>query len=123
MKALSIRQPWAWAIIHAGKDIENRTWKTNFRGRIYVHAAKTFDNAGYKQLVAVQEKLPPIPDDFMKGGIVGTVDIVDCVERSDSPWFDGGFMAGTVKGLVLENPEPCEFILSRGRLGFFEPDI
>ena len=38
MKALSIKQPWASLIAHGIKDIENRTWKTNFRGRIYIHA-------------------------------------------------------------------------------------
>jgi len=26
MRCLSVRQPWAWAIIYAGKTIENRTW-------------------------------------------------------------------------------------------------
>ena len=31
MKALSIRQPWAWLILHAGKDIENRDWKPRIR--------------------------------------------------------------------------------------------
>lgn len=35
MKALSIRQPWAWLILHAGKDIENRVWQTRFRGELY----------------------------------------------------------------------------------------
>ena len=29
MKAISIHQPWAWAIFHAGKNFENRTWTTN----------------------------------------------------------------------------------------------
>ena len=38
MKALTVRQPWAWAIVHAGKRIENRTRRTNFRGRFYIHA-------------------------------------------------------------------------------------
>ena len=38
--ALSVRQPWAWAIIHAGKDIENRSWATKFRGRVLIHASK-----------------------------------------------------------------------------------
>ncbi|MCC7374294.1 MAG: hypothetical protein IT581_06545 [Verrucomicrobiales bacterium] len=38
--AISVRQPSAWMIIHAGKDIENRTWRTKFRGRVLVHAAK-----------------------------------------------------------------------------------
>ena len=41
MKALSIRQPWAAAIVQLGKNIENRTWATRFRGPILIHAAKT----------------------------------------------------------------------------------
>ena len=40
MKALSIRQPWAWLIVHGRKDIENRSWRTKFRGRFLVHAAQ-----------------------------------------------------------------------------------
>lgn len=46
LPALSLRQPWAWAILHAGKTIENRTWATRYRGRIRIHAAKTWDNGG-----------------------------------------------------------------------------
>ena len=34
MKALSIRQPWSWLILHGGKDIENRSWRTNVRGPV-----------------------------------------------------------------------------------------
>lgn len=40
MKALSIRQPWAWMILHAGKDVENRNWCTDYRGWVAIHAAK-----------------------------------------------------------------------------------
>ena len=42
MKALSVRAPWWWFILNCGKDVENRTWKTDFRGRILLHASKTF---------------------------------------------------------------------------------
>jgi hypothetical protein len=39
--ALSIRQPWAWAILHAGKRIENREWRScKYRGPILIHASK-----------------------------------------------------------------------------------
>ena len=38
MKAISIQQPWAWAIIHAGMDVENRTWNTHYRGLLAIHA-------------------------------------------------------------------------------------
>lgn len=46
--ALSIRQPWAWLIIHGGKDIENRTWPTRFRGRVAVHAGKGMTRDEYE---------------------------------------------------------------------------
>ncbi len=48
MKALSIQQPWAWLILHGGKDIENRSWKlpkAMVGQRIYIHAGKRFDKA------------------------------------------------------------------------------
>ena len=38
MKAISIKQPWASLIAHGIKDIENRTWRTNYRGRVLIHA-------------------------------------------------------------------------------------
>jgi len=40
MKAISLWQPWAWAILHAGKDVENRTWPTHHRGPLLLHVAK-----------------------------------------------------------------------------------
>ncbi|RZJ91586.1 MAG: ASCH domain-containing protein, partial [Chryseobacterium sp.] len=39
MKSLSIKQPWASLIASGIKDIENRTWATKYRGRIYIHAS------------------------------------------------------------------------------------
>jgi hypothetical protein len=120
--ALSVRQPWAWAIIHAGKDIENRSaaavrHMVPLRGRIAIHAAKgmtfyEYDDAhGYmKQMLGVQ--CPP-PAELLRGGIIGSVDVIDVVSKSDSPWFCGP------RGLVLRNPTPCEFIPAIGALGYF----
>lgn len=45
--ALSIRQPWAWLILHAGKDIENRTWQTYQRGWFAIHASKGMTRREY----------------------------------------------------------------------------
>lgn len=104
MKAISIRQPWAWAIMYASKDIENRDWPTNFRGTIAIHAAKgmTLDEYGdfigfFGQFSGVDF---PDPDELERGAIVGLVDIVDCVTESTSPWFQGDY------GFVLKNPRP-----------------
>lgn len=37
-RALTIRQPWAWATMNGGKDVENRPWQTNYRGTLYIHS-------------------------------------------------------------------------------------
>lgn len=123
MKALSIRQPWAWLILNAGKDIENRTWRTNMRGRVLIHASKGMTRDEYEDADdplwatgGLTIKLPPF-EDLERGGIVGSVEIVDCVRQSDSPWYQGEW------GFVLRNPKLLSFRPLRGALGFFDvPD-
>lgn len=116
--ALSIRQPWAWLILNAGKDIENRDWATKFRGRVLIHAGKGMTKAEYEDaydtaMVVNPSILFPTFESLQRGGIVGSVEIVDCVEASDSPWFFGHF------GFVLRNPQPLPFVQFKGQLQFF----
>lgn len=120
-KALSVRQPWAWAIIHAGKDVENRSWQAvnhglAVRGRIAIHAAKGMTKYEYDDAREFMAKIgvecPPAKD-LLRGGIIGTVTVVDVVSESDSDWFFGP------RGLVLADPEPCNFCPSVGALGYF----
>lgn len=124
MLAISIRQPWAWLILHGGKDIENRTWPTKVRGRILIHAAKGMTYAEWVSAVnfahhhcgATLAKLQEGCEFDMldRGGIVGSVEIVDCVRASSSPWYVGDV------GFVLRDPRPLPFVPLKGRLGFFE---
>lgn len=119
--ALSIRQPWAWLILHAEKDVENRTWRTRFRGRFLIHAAKEMSRAEYNyarrfsDFVAGHSVHLPAMSDLPRGGIVGEVEIVDCVRESGSLWHQDGCW-----GFVLKNPRPLQFRACRGRLGFFK---
>lgn len=119
MKALSIKQPWAWLILNAGKDIENRTWRTNFRGRALIHASKGMTANDWRDGLEMLWIKPgvihafPGPDFLERGGIIGSVEIVDCVTESASPWFTGPF------GWVLQNPMPLCFSPCKGSLGFF----
>ena len=116
MKALSIRQPWAWLILNAGKDIENRDWATGFRGRFLVHASKGMTRDEYENAPVWIVDLPDF-DQLERGGIVGSVELVDCVEASESDWFYGRY------GFVLRDPKPLPFIPYKGQLGFFDvPD-
>ena len=90
MKALSIRQPWAWLIVHGGKDIENRSWHTKFRGRFLVHAAKGMTSDEFTQalLYCVDHGLTlPDRNDMQHGGIIGSVELVDSLDTSSSPWY------------------------------------
>ena len=128
MKAISIRQPWCWAILHAGKDIENRDWPTRYRGPVLIHASKGMTRDEYEDCLAschyVSETHPfpsglamPAFEELQRGGIVGQAEIVGCVEDSDSPWFLGRY------GFVLRNVKPLPFRPFKGALGFFDvPD-
>lgn len=117
MKALSIRQPWAWLIIHGGKDIENRSWGTKFRGRFLVHAAKGMTRDEYTEAADFAKTqgitIPPV-EALLRGGIVGSVELVDSQDNSPSPWYMGQ------KALVLREPRALPFIRVTGRLGFFD---
>ena len=111
MKALTIRQPWAWAIVHAGKDIENRSWNTRLRGTIAVHAGFNYEKAAE---LPRGVRIPP-EDEIIRGAIIGTVDVIDVVDRHRSKWFEGPF------GFVLQNPRPlAKPVPCPGKLSFWE---
>lgn len=114
MLTLSIQQPWAWAICHLGKDVENRSWPTKFRGQFLVHAGKRVDSDGYDYLYDHWRVEAPDEKSIGCGGIVGIAEIVDCVSKSSSPWFFGPY------GFVLRGQRPLAFMPLKGQLGFFE---
>lgn len=126
MKALTIKQPWAWAICNLPekyrKDIENRTWNTKFRGEFLVHASKGFDKAGYERMRWYLKELGytgNIPDmnDFVLGAIVGKVSLTDVTQMAKSRWFEGVF------GFVLKDAAPFQKpIPYKGMLNFFNVD-
>ena len=115
-RAISIRQPWAWAIVHAGKDIENRSTRNWTPGPVAIHAAKGMTKLGYNNaqhmMSTIGVKCPP-PADLLRGGIIGTANISHVISESDSPWFLGPF------GLKLTDAKSVDFIASKGSLGLF----
>jgi hypothetical protein len=116
MRALSILQPWAWLIANGHKDIENRHWKTHWRGRFLIHAGKKWGGEQCDDLESVRESFPHItfPERFDLGGVVGAATIVDCVAFSSSPWFVGSW------GFVLQQARTCSLVPWRGQLGWFD---
>lgn len=135
MKALSIKQPWASLIAHGIKNIENRTWKTKFRGRIFIHASAKDAGALYellneKQIEAISNHwtaAPPFPDRPVSA-IIGEVDIVDCVINHPSIWAENCMSSDTDKLIynwVLANPVLYEkpILNIKGKLSFWEYEI
>ena len=127
MKALSIKQPWAHLIVTGIKDVENRSWFTATRERVYIHTGKVFDQASYNYMVGTADNILLLrKEDYDLGAIIGEVDIVDCKFRKPG-LFDHGFSSWHEVGkwgYILANPIlydksiPC-----RGQLGFFGVDI
>lgn len=119
--AISVRQPWAWAIFN-GKGIENREWKpTNpglkFRGPVALHASAGMTRAEYEDAAIFMGSIGfncPRPHELVRGAIIGSAIIRDVVTASDSPWFVGPF------GFVVTDAAPCDPIPCKGELGFFE---
>lgn len=136
MKAISIRQPWAWCIVrpdvpkaehrktlgrfHDIKPVENRTWATKYRGPLFLHAARKIDLEAFAWIRAhfprLALKLPePGSPELQTGGIIGRALLVDCVENHPSPWAIPGQWHH-----VLDEVEPVPFVEQRGELGLFE---
>lgn len=99
MKAITIHQPWVWAIFNENKDIENRTWKTSYRGPLLIHAglsAKSLD---------VKMPTRRTPKNLEFGAIVGLVDLVDCIKDSSSKWAMENHFHWVLKNpIVFDSP-------------------
>lgn len=128
MKALSVRQPWAWAIVAGHKDVENRSWEPGKRflqagDTFLIHASQTFDLKGYRWILENHEALGlsmdeiPARADFTLGKIVGAAIYGGVVTESDSRWFLGPKGWVISNALDLADPIPC-----KGALGLWDVD-
>jgi len=126
VKALSVRQPWAWAIARGHKGVENRSWTTAHRGHLLIHASMRIDlDACASPLIRDAGWHPDDPVAAI-GAIVAAVELTGvCAATVGAP--DAGCDCGTwaepgtyhwrlVAPRVLERP-----VLALGRLGLWEP--
>lgn len=133
--ALSVRQPWAWALIHGGKDVENRTWSTPYRGPLLIHAGKTPTTEEdwllvrerwrwtreYAPWLATAETIPHphVAGAFAYGAIIGHVRLVRAERNYPSEWAaDGAWHWVVADPTPIDPPIPC-----RGQQGLFVPRL
>lgn len=119
MMCLAIKQPWAWAIFNAGKNVENRDWPTRFRGRIAILASKGMTKGEYGEgcyFIKMKEPQIIVPsyESMLRGQIIGTVEITDCGQFPFNKWFVGDYGMFLCSAVKFQNPIPA-----KGRLGIF----
>lgn len=148
VKVLSVRQPWAYLIIAGFKDVENRNWKTEYRGPLYIHAGKTFDwNAllwlydnGFTgesfmvirhfglilhETIPEKSKITRHQEEF--GALLGKVNLVDCIPNDVPCASDRAIVSGWAQvgchHWKLANAEAITPMPMRGRLGIWEHEL
>lgn len=143
MRVLTVKQPWAWALVHGGKDIENRvTSLGEYRGPVAIHAGltladvddKVFDIPAYRE--ALRNPSHETMDRFhARGMILGVATLVgnhrdgdnectdrinahvnDALERVCSPWAMRNHYH-----LEFQNVVPIRPLAAQGRLSLWRP--
>ena len=72
MNVITVHQPFAFDILTGSKIYETRSWKTNIRGKIAIHASK---NKTYVKKLYGENSI----DNFTYGAIIGTTNLIDCI--------------------------------------------
>jgi len=104
---LTVRQPWASLIVDGVKTVENRSWATTYRGRLWIHASASRVDAvaDYRDIV----------DNASRGAILGCVRLVDVTTDADSPWAT----PGQCHWLLADARRLQSAVPARGRLGLW----
>ena len=127
MKCLSVAQPWAWAIMHGGKNVENRVWHRAFTGTILLHASKSrkWFCRGYQGLMPNLPAIAALP----YGAIVGTVRITGCIDLEEDraslwPQLRENVWAFGPYCFTLAEPRPFVTPIPwSGNIAFFDVDL
>lgn len=126
MKAITITQPWATLIALGHKRIETRSWVTNYRGPIAIHAAKGFPVSA-RRFAEIERSIGRVPASLPCGAVVATARLVDVrptwevvaiisgLERHLGNYSAGRFAFVLEEVVVFTEPVPV-----RGALGLWE---
>ena len=117
-RCLSVRQPFAGLIALGYKTIEARSWKTEFRGRLYIHTGL---NQSPTPLYNVNKNDLDHHIFQIRGKIIAHVNLVDCIQIDGSHSNAAKFeICAIANGFVFESPRVLEEpILAKGKLGLF----
>lgn len=134
-KALSIKQPWLWAITDLDKRIENRKWRPpdySIGERIALHSSKTIEVEGHQAIKDISGQWPPRADQLQCGAILATARLIGWIDVNDgyvpSPclghMIDDKWFFGPI-GWLFDDIVKVDPIYCRGSLGLWtiSPEI
>lgn len=127
MKVVSIIEPWASLIKEKVKYIETRSWKTNYRGKIYIHAS-------LKKVPKKDERINNLitllkDKDFKYGHIIAEATLVDCIymdeefiskiKKNNQEYICGEYSIGRYAWVLEDIKELSKPIPAKGSLGIW----
>ncbi|QEG43454.1 ASCH domain-containing protein [Roseimaritima ulvae] len=130
MRAITVHRPWAWAIAEGLKTYENRSWYSDYTGRLLIHAgtSKGSDVTAVEFMRSINID-PSAFQQMPRGAIVAVVDMVGCEAFSPAPslldpspvpiadpWAFGPYCFRLANVTKLAEPVPC-----KGQLGLWNP--
>ena len=127
MKVVSIIEPWASLIKEKVKYIETRSWKTNYRGKLYIHAS-------LKKVPKKDERINNLitllkDKDFKYGHIIAEATLVDCIymdedfiskiKNNNQEYICGEYSIGRYAWILEDIKELSKPIPAKGSLGIW----
>lgn len=130
MKVLSLIEPWATLIKERKKFIETRSWKTSYRGELYIHASSKKINKRDLHTIKLLELIPNVAMGY--GNILCKCKLVDCVymdqkfldeiKTKEQEFLCGEYSIGRY-AWILEDIEPITPIPAKGHLNIWNYQV
>lgn len=127
MKVISIKEPFATLIKENIKNIETRSWKTNYRGEIYIHASKVSDKTRTQELLELTKDLK-----MNNGNIIAKATLVDCkyidqefikeIKQNETEYLCGYYEEGRY-AWILKDIKKIKPIPAKGKLNVWNYEI
>ena len=127
MKVISIKEPFATLIKENIKNIETRSWKTNYRGEIYIHASKVSYKRRTQELLELTKDLK-----MNNGNIIAKATLVDCkymdqefikeIKQNETEYLCGYYEEGRY-AWILKDIKKIKPIPAKGKLNIWNYEI
>lgn len=121
MKTLTLKNPWATLVVDGYKEYEFRTWKTNYRGKILIHAGLSLEKSQV-------DKYKNYNLNYIKGAIIGEAILEDCILVDEklnkelylkNPLVYGNEHVGVYAWKLSNIKKYIEPIYTKGKLGLW----